>query len=69
MLIYNNIKFRHYGRSPSWGAWIEIHKRSVQAAQQGVAPPRGERGLKLPIVLNAVSASKVAPPRGERGLK
>ena len=43
--------------------WVETR------SWKKVAPPRGERGLKLSIVLNAASVSKVAPPRGERGLK
>ena len=34
-----------------------------------VAPPRGERGLKLPKPGNEVRGKLVAPPRGERGLK
>ena len=34
-----------------------------------VAPPRGERGLKLLRPLLPLSSLPVAPPRGERGLK
>ena len=34
-----------------------------------VAPPRGERGLKLADVQEAYGGDIVAPPRGERGLK
>ena len=34
----------------------------------GVAPPRGERGLKLKKAGGTLSFN-VAPPRGERGLK
>ena len=34
-------------RSPSWGAWIEIHVRPSPDICRLVAPPRGERGLKL----------------------
>ena len=37
--------------------------------EQTVAPPRGERGLKLPEDIEDVNAAPVAPPRGERGLK
>ena len=33
-------------RSPSWGAWIEIRPRRTVSMPCGVAPPRGERGLK-----------------------
>ena len=35
------------GRSPSWGAWIEILNSLALSADIIVAPPRGERGLKL----------------------
>ena len=34
-----------------------------------VAPPRGERGLKLLAVVTVAVHMQVAPPRGERGLK
>ena len=34
-----------------------------------VAPPRGERGLKLCMYHGAQDEQRVAPPRGERGLK
>ena len=34
-----------------------------------VAPPRGERGLKLVFCRNCKTELAVAPPRGERGLK
>ena len=34
-----------------------------------VAPPRGERGLKLSFTETMVNLGVVAPPRGERGLK
>ena len=34
-----------------------------------VAPPRGERGLKLHDVEFDGTNDAVAPPRGERGLK
>ena len=37
---------------------------------EAVAPPRGERGLKLLLPTMHVNiAYMVAPPRGERGLK
>ena len=38
--------FEALGRSPSWGAWIEMHLTRVCACRHQVAPPRGERGLK-----------------------
>ena len=34
-----------------------------------VAPPRGERGLKLSPNVIFITSNPVAPPRGERGLK
>ena len=34
------------GRSPSWGAWIEILLPLSLLPLSLVAPPRGERGLK-----------------------
>ena len=34
-------------RSPSWGAWIETFRHGLCRSFQIVAPPRGERGLKL----------------------
>ena len=34
------------GRSPSWGAWIEIGVLAIKTTEDNVAPPRGERGLK-----------------------
>ena len=34
-------------RSPSWGAWIEIHRPITSGFFVAVAPPRGERGLKF----------------------
>ena len=40
------------GRSPSWGAWIEIFLRFVTILHHGnVAPPRGERGLKFALII------------------
>ena len=35
----------------------------------GVAPPRGERGLKFAKIWHKEAIKMVAPPRGERGLK
>ena len=47
------LKFRQFTdnfikicRSPSWGAWIEIHLSPLGISTASVAPPRGERGLK-----------------------
>ena len=57
------------GRSPSWGAWIEILMYARARSASRVAPPRGERGLKCPIRYRVSINEKVAPPRGERGLK
>ena len=57
------------GRSPSWGAWIEIATSGHLCHTAPVAPPRGERGLKSSMCANPLSAKLVAPPRGERGLK
>ena len=34
------------GRSPSWGAWIEMVIGFSDVLVKTVAPPRGERGLK-----------------------
>ena len=58
-----------YGRSPSWGAWIETSSRPHGVPYSMVAPPRGERGLKLSVSLCQTFRRRVAPPRGERGLK
>ena len=58
------------GRSPSWGAWIEINSLRVCMMKiVKVAPPRGERGLKYDVILGFILQRHVAPPRGERGLK
>ena len=38
-------------RSPSWGAWIEMPTTGAPSPKYSVAPPRGERGLKLPSLL------------------
>ena len=46
-------------RSPSWGAWIEIFTFSPILLLPGVAPPRGERGLKY-------FAGGHKPPHGQR---
>ena len=44
MLLRNKKK----GRSPSWGAWIEIKSlKEIMEEYTEVAPPRGERGLKF----------------------
>ena len=44
MLLRNKKK----GRSPSWGAWIEINSlKEIMEEYTEVAPPRGERGLKF----------------------
>ena len=60
----------YWGRSPSWGAWIEMTRAITQRPRsRTVAPPRGERGLKLADVQEAYGGDIVAPPRGERGLK
>ena len=41
-------------RSPSWGAWIEMIAAALSYIGFAVAPPRGERGLKLlPACVNA----------------
>ena len=56
-------------RSPSWGAWIEILLRRILILNIMVAPPRGERGLKLCHIFPISTNIFVAPPRGERGLK
>ena len=59
-----------HGRSPSWGAWIETPRSIVIFLYIGVAPPRGERGLKHWRVQTIdTDDAPVAPPRGERGLK
>ena len=57
------------GRSPSWGAWIEILSKKKDGIEIIVAPPRGERGLKYLYAPFFSSVAAVAPPRGERGLK
>ena len=57
------------GRSPSWGAWIEIFCIDWGLSCTLVAPPRGERGLKSLGEWGQKVRRKVAPPRGERGLK
>ena len=56
------------GRTPSWGAWIEIESLEVKAKLELVAPPRGVRGLKSEYC-EACRYFGVAPPRGVRGLK
>ena len=56
-------------RSPSWGAWIEMHNYASVLYNAGVAPPRGERGLKSCQPFSVAGKQRVAPPRGERGLK
>ena len=40
----------NFCRSPSWGAWIEIDADGIHAGFYHVAPPRGERGLKLRLM-------------------
>ena len=60
---------RLHRRSPSWGAWIEISNFWGKISGTYVAPPRGERGLKFPVVRQTLVVFAVAPPRGERGLK
>ena len=57
------------GRSPSWGAWIEIGEPLNKVKYGVVAPPRGERGLKFAVARKVAVVKAVAPPRGERGLK
>ena len=58
------------GRSPSWGAWIEISLPFALSTDIiHVAPPRGERGLKYFYLISPHKFWAVAPPRGERGLK
>ena len=57
------------GRSPSWGAWIEMVNVSALSNHLPVAPPRGERGLKYQTAPPRIGHEYVAPPRGERGLK
>ena len=42
---------RSIGRSPSWGAWIEIGIGLDGINCVIVAPPRGERGLKFSAAL------------------
>ncbi len=56
-------------RSPSWGAWIEMYILDLPLSTSFVAPPRGERGLKICRRSPARLRPYVAPPRGERGLK
>ncbi len=59
----------HPCRSPSWGARIENTYLSFITSHSSVAPPRGERGLKILGCFCKVWRFTVAPPRGERGLK
>ena len=58
-----------WGRSPSWGAWIEMPLLYCMTYYTIVAPPRGERGLKSVLPARQSPRALVAPPRGERGLK
>ncbi len=44
------------GRSPSWGAWIEMRPTSRTVKSPPVAPPRGERGLKYAASYSRLSA-------------
>ena len=48
------------GRSPSWGAWIEIDDSNLTRYGENVAPPRGERGLKsvwLWLIISSMPSS------------
>ena len=49
------------GRSPSWGAWIEIRREADRALAYIVAPPRGERGLKCPYSYSQDQRGKSLP--------
>ena len=52
------------GRSPSRGAWIEIQKNRRKGYRVAVAPPRGERGLKLDRTSVLDSPVRRSPSRG-----
>ena len=62
---HNNI-----GRSPSWGAWIEISVIFALAWPKYRRSPSWGAWIEI-LILGASDYSKikVAPPRGERGLK
>ena len=52
-------------RSPSRGAWIETFDDIIEGETLPVAPPRGERGLKLNLRINTQLASfRRSPSRG-----
>ena len=51
-------------RSPSRGAWIETAAHLCLLQQAGVAPPRGERGLKLYAAANALTHAGSLPLAG-----
>ena len=47
MLVFAVVTASRLGRSPSWGAWIEMAIYLAPFPLYRVAPPRGERGLKF----------------------
>ena len=58
-----------YGRSPSWGAWIETAITSAATAAHICRSPSWGAWIEIKTKVERAENARVAPPRGERGLK
>ena len=54
----------YYGSPPSRGAWIEIFLTLDMVIHPQCRPPRGGRGLKLPLCMMGTSPPPSPPSRG-----
>ena len=57
------------GRSPSWGAWIEIVRIAAARYKGKGRSPSWGAWIEINRRKQRMIATRVAPPRGERGLK
>ena len=60
---------RYRGRSPSWGAWIEIPPPLLTAYRAHRRSPSWGAWIEITLTSSTTDSARVAPPRGERGLK
>ena len=58
-----------YGRSPSWGAWIEILFAYLCGTLDMRRSPSWGAWIEIVVLYSIAHYQLVAPPRGERGLK
>ena len=69
--LWHALLFRQarHGRSPSWGAWIEILVHVIVWRVGSRRSPSWGAWIEIRRRSRLIQRQRVAPPRGERGLK